>query len=427
MSLFDTIVAPITGTQRAAVATIRLSGPEAWRIAQQVFTPWPDEPASHRCYYGTFAHGDDGLLTLFRHGHSFTGEESAELSIHGSPVSVELLVRACLAQGARAAEPGEFTRQALLNGRVDLSQAEAIVEAIEARTERQLTHASRLREGALRREIDLIVETVLCVLAEIEAHVDFSEELGVFDRSAAIDRLSNALGRIQVLLDSAPLGKVLRDGFRVAIIGRPNVGKSSLLNKILGQDRAIVTDIPGTTRDTVEETIELDGILVRFIDTAGIRETTDPVEQLGIARSHQAVEEADLVLELVEPGQEEVTNIQGHVVVLNKVDLPGPRPSYHIAISARTGEGIDELLKLISDRFPDAGSAEITISVRHHPLLQSAHDHVRGAMGTLGMAIPFDLAVTHLREALSSLGEVTGATASADILDTVFSRFCIGK
>ncbi len=333
----DTIVAPITGNQSAAVAWVRISGPEAWRIASVVFKAWPTEPVSHRAVFGAYIYGDSGLALPFETGHSYTGEQSVELSLHGSTVSVRNLVESCLANGARLAEPGEFTLRAFLNGRLDLTQAEAVRDTVDAKTDGQLRAANFNRKGVLRREVSALREGVLTLLARVEASVDFSEEIGDLDRDHMARRRSRAiLEGLDRLLGTADAGMIVRNGYRIAIVGPPNAGKSSLLNALLGEDRSIVTAIAGTTRDYVEEVLEVAGIPVILIDTAGLRSTEDLVETIGIERTRSIASNADEVWYLYdaasgwtpEDDDDRPQAMDRPVIILaNKTDLRAPRPS----------------------------------------------------------------------------------------------------
>lgn len=436
-SPFDTIVAPITGTENAAVAVVRLSGPESWEIAAAVFAPWPDPAIPRMACYGHLANGDDGLCLLFEEGHSYTGERSVELSVHGSRASVAALIESCLAAGARLARPGEFTERAFLNGRIDLTQAEGVRDTIESLTQTQLRQANLLREGMLRDQIRLVRREVLGVLASVEASVDFSEEVGDFDREAGLERLGEAETKLQGLLATAEAGRILRRGYRIAIVGPPNAGKSSLLNLLLGFDRAIVTDVPGTTRDFVEESVDLGGLPCVITDTAGLRESEDAVERIGIERARKVAAAADEIWYVFDACEGWRSEDEEAVQALdrpfrrlqNKVDLNPSVPALDaVRISAITGAGVPELIRETAGRVLANGEErEVWINERHRPLLESAVGHLASARATLMQDLPFDLATVHLRAALNDLGEITGETATEDLLERVFSTFCIGK
>ncbi len=441
---FDTIVAPITGVQKAAVAVIRLSGPESWRIARQLFTPNIVSAQARYAYYGRFAHGDDGLLTLFADGHSFTGEETAEMSIHGSPASVRGLLDCCVERGARLAGPGEFTQRAFMHGRIDLTQAEAIRDVIESETAVQIQAAQRNRAGKLRAEIVEIAEALNSVLTAVEATTDFSEEIGELDAWVQVHRLEKGLAKVEHLLGTAATGEMIRQGALVAILGRPNAGKSSLLNAILRSDRAIVTPIPGTTRDVLETFVELNGFPVRLFDTAGVRATADEIEAEGVRRAREVAAKADLVLYVyaADEGWQDEDSAEiaalnsgsanegdsaptSRVIVLaNKADLADAERG--VPISALTGDGLAELFNQISDHLCEL-SASPVINARHQIELQTAAESIQLAMETLNSAMPTDLASVHLQTGIAALGRVIGESVSADILERIFRDFCIGK
>lgn len=425
----DTIVAPITGAGRAAVAILRLSGPKAWEITGKVFSPWPGVVEPRHILYGRFINGDDGLVFPFEEGRSFTGEQVAELSLHGSVASVESLLGECLKAGARLAEPGEFSLRAFLNGEIDLTEAEGIRETVDAATSAQLRQANAFRSGKVRAEIEMIRDLVISVLTAVEASTDFSEEIGDLDRDLARSKLANAREQIDRLLMTADIGCRVRTGATVAIVGAPNAGKSSLLNALLREDRAIVTAVPGTTRDTIEAMVELGGLPVRFVDTAGIRETLDEVERIGVDRSRRAIESADLVLHLIDlcrPEEMEISH--AHVLrVGNKVDLAPSGGFDGVRISALTGEGLDVLIAEIRGFLGDVQTAEIPILDRHAVLLEEARGAVMETMQTLDAPVPDDLAAVSLRSAARLLGEITGETTPPDVIDRIFHDFCIGK
>lgn len=434
----DLIVAPITGLQRAAVTVIRLSGPNAFACAQAVFPALPASAQPRHAYYGHAVTGDDGLALWFPEGHSYTGEDSVELSVHASPAGVQALLAACHAAGARPAGPGEFTQRAFLNGRLDLTQAEAVRATIEAETEAQLRAANANRDGALRAAIIAAREPLFHALAAVEASTDFSEEVGELDRSATHALVQQAQSRIAALIAQAQTGRILAEGLRIALVGRPNAGKSTLLNRLLGADRAIVTPIAGTTRDTLEERCQIGGLPCLLIDTAGLRDTDDPVERIGVERSRHALEHADAVLYLLDntlgwtPEDQELIALipEKPILVLgNKADLAPATPDRAVPISAQTGAGLSAITEwvLALAEIPDISAIAATVNPRQATALRAAQEALLEVEGVLTTDRPTDLAAVGLQSAIRSLGEITGETAAPDLLDQIFSRFCIGK
>jgi len=428
MPHFDPIVAIITGPGPSPVAGIRISGSGSHEVASAVMPALKGE--LRQAVYGTIADADDGIGILFDQ-HSFTGEESAEVFFHGSPASRRIILEAALANGARMAEPGEFTQRAFLNGRLDLTQAEAVVDIVEAETEAQLRLAQATTGGSLRMEVNTIVAALYKELALIEAHVDFSEELGEYNREAAIRNLTDLLVPMNHLLDSMQAGKIVREGIRIAILGRPNAGKSSLLNRVLSRDRAIVTAIPGTTRDTLEESVEIAGLKCVLIDTAGIRSTNDTIEQQGVERSLDESRTADLRwylydAELGWSTEDEATFAaltEPKMKVANKADIKAA--SDDLAISALTGLGLTKLYATVATFAPDLQRP--TIRERHLAPLKSARQATQDAIATLRSDVPEDLASVQIREAIASLGEITGEAAAEDMVTRIFRDFCLGK
>ncbi len=438
MTGFDDIIcAPITGPFRAPVALIRVSGGGSWKIATSIFTPLPSKPIPRNAYYGDILiegeRYDDGLLVLFEQGQSYTEEESFEISCHGSPQIVRAVLAEIARLGGRFARPGEFTERAFLNGRIDLTQAEAIREAIDSATDAQARRANLIRQGQLAKTVGEIESDIATVLAQAEATVDFSEEIGELDRDAAIHSIQNTIRKMDKLLARRQTARLIREGLRVALVGRPNVGKSSLMNAMLGLDRAIVTEIPGTTRDTIEETLSIGGFPVVLTDTAGLRSTDDPIEQIGVERSRRAVQLADEVWFLIEAPKGITTEDQALldaigrevVMVANKADL-GSQVSGQIVVSAITGEGLESLERHVLERFAAGDELPLT-NERHHEDLELAKQSLHFAAETLSSDLPTDVACVDLRGALQAVGRITGTTATDEVLDRVFRDFCIGK
>lgn len=425
-------MACVSGAPPAGVAVVRLSGAGSWDIAASIFHPFPTSPESHRAYYGKLNSGDDGLALLFASGQSFTGEETVEFQIHGSRSSIESCLASCMSAGARMAKPGEFSERAFLHGRIDLTQAEAIRDTIEAQTESQMRQANLIRSGALRAQLSQIQALITSVRAQIEAVVDFSEEIGDLDRSVAIAMLREATKKVAALLQTRDAGQFLRNGVRIAIAGLPNAGKSSLMNWILGRNRVIVHERPGTTRDYVEESVQIGKALVTLIDTAGLRLADDEVEKEGIERARQIIESADLVWYLVdsqvgltEADRAEIASItRPKCLVPTKGDLTGN----DAAISSVAGTGI-ERLELHLNEFCGSEIWETSplIRPRYEPHLQRVSESLVRAIETLDSDLPFDLASVMLQLATEEIGQITGESASGDVLDSIFRDFCIGK
>lgn len=453
-SLDDTIAAISTPIGQGGIGLVRMSGPDALKIARALFQPARGKAdwKSFRLQYGHIVDPDDEqrvdevLVSYMPAPHTYTRQDVVEINCHGGIAPLRKVLDLVLHQGARPAEPGEFTLRAFLNGRIDLAQAEAVLDIVNAHTEAALRLAVDQLDGRLSREVRHVRERLVSVMAYLEATIDFVED-DIPPRDVVPD-LREAADALEHLLRGADQGIICREGIRTAIIGRPNVGKSSLLNALLRTDRAIVTPVPGTTRDTLEETLNLSGIPLVLVDTAGIANAaTDPVERLGIERSRDALRRADLILMVVdgsEPLQQEdaeiarLTEGRPTVVAVNKTDLPetadlsGFLPGAPRArISALMGEGLDALRETILDKVlggevMQSDSIFVT-STRHKEALSRAVEHVQGALDTLERGMPADFVTIDLRAALDGLGEITGQAFTEDLLDNIFSNFCIGK
>ena len=457
----DTIAAIATGHAPTAIGIVRVSGEGCFALCDKVFRaansrPFSGQP-SHKMVFGEMLDGqgrviDHGLSVRFPGPHSYTGEDSAEFHCHGSPVVLRELLSALFAAGARQAKAGEFTQRAFLNGRLDLTQAEAVIDLIDAETAAAARNAAAQLDGGLRRVLEPIQNALLDITSRFYAVVDYpDEDIEDVRPEQVAEALSSAEQHLTALLATCQRGKVLKSGVRTAIVGRPNAGKSSLLNALAGYERAIVTDIPGTTRDTVEESVLCGGVLLRLIDTAGIRDTEDIVEQKGVERSRQAITSADLVLAVVD-GTEKPTGVgeifrlaaecPHWIAVYTKRDLappymvlasspaPAAPPAASVSLSSVTGEGLDKLEKAVSSLFPagdpkEAGS--LLTDQRQEEAVRRARDAVRRAKDALDSGLTPDAVLTDAEEALDSLGELTGRTAKEEIVSSIFSRFCVGK
>ena len=441
-------VATAVAAGEGSVSIVRISGPDAERIGQSLFDAPGDQPwESHRVLYGHVrdpASGervDEALLLLMRAPRSFTRETVVELHCHGGLICVQRVLELVLAAGARRALPGEFSQRAFLNGRLDLTRAEAISELVTARSRRAAQLAMAGLDGGLQRRIGGLRERLLDQLAELEARVDFEEDLPPLDGLAVAEELQRVQVELRQLVADGQRGQLLRDGLKVAILGRPNVGKSSLLNLLSRSDRAIVTDLPGTTRDLVESELVLQGVPLTLLDTAGIRDTEDRVEQLGIERSRAAVQSADVVLLLFDLTQgwtdadqvllDSIPAEVPHLVVANKADqvsAADPAPA-QLCISALTGAGHDHLVEALLRRCGHGGEQglQVALNRRQQDLAAAAAASLGASLEAAQQQLPWDFWTIDLRAAVRALGEITGEEVSEAVLDRVFSRFCIGK
>jgi tRNA modification GTPase len=442
-----TIAAVATPPGMGAVSMIRISGPEAIRVAELATggaaSGQPARQAMHRRVKDARGESiDDGLLTVFPGPRSYTGEDCVEFTGHGGILATRMVLERFLECGAVPAGPGEFTRRAFLNGKLDLTQAEGVMDLISAQTRLSLRAARSQLEGTLGRRTAEARDALLETLAHLEAWIDFPEEdIDPQTGEALRSRVRGVLATVESLLATADQGRVLREGVRTVIFGEPNVGKSSLLNRLLGFERAIVSDIAGTTRDTIEETINLGGIPLRLVDTAGVREAADIIEAEGIQRTVRQIEAADLLLEIADasrPKPEDAVfpaSAAKHLLVLNKTDL-GEHPSWHgtvaVRLSCNTGEGFDHLTETIRDSLHlgevDWGEHAVAINARHQQSLAIARGALVAALELLDdPSSDAELAAIDLREALDALGEIPGRVDTEDLLGVIFSSFCIGK
>jgi tRNA modification GTPase len=454
--LLDTIAAISTPIGEGGLAVVRLSGVEAFLVADKIFKPigkqslGASKAGTHTVQYGQVVRDgkviDEVMLTVFRAPRTFTREDMVEISCHGGLLPAKLILDAVLASGARLATPGEFTKRAFLNGRIDLAQAEAVAEVIHSRTELALAAANEQLAGKLSRRIEELRDRLIKTLAHIEAHIDFpDEDISPDTREQLLGRIREAITFIDGVLKNATEGQILRRGIRAAIIGKPNAGKSSLLNQLLARERAIVSPIPGTTRDTIEETANIRGIPVVFVDTAGLRESTDAIEVEGVRRSRESLAKAELVLHVVDSSEpvasgdlEYLRDIDSkkRIVVFNKIDLGGNRiqrsnDAVDVRVSCVTGEGVEELKDKIKELVwsgkVSGEMLEVMINSRHQEALERTRRHLQNTLDAFEQNAPLELAAMDLRIATNAIGEIVGKTTTEDLLDSIFSQFCIGK
>ena len=455
MYLRDTIAAISTPVGEGGIGIIRVSGPGSLPIARSIFRAKSNGGLkSHRFSYGAVVHPetgdllDEAMLVFMKAPNSYTREDVVEIQCHGGTLVVSRILSLVVAEGARLAEPGEFTKRAFLNGRIDLVQAEAIMDVISSRTEASLALAQHQREGLLSRRIAGVQDGILYALAYVEALIDFpEEELDLAVERDVLGRVAPALAELETLISGFDEGRVLRDGVSVVIAGKPNVGKSSLLNTLLREKRAIVTAVPGTTRDVIEEVVNINGLPVKLLDTAGIRDSEDQVEQEGVRLSLERIPKADLVLFVVDgsatfTGEDQAIlaaiGSKSVIVVRNKSDLPAScvlpleLSAATVSISTVTGGGIPDLRGAIHASFMHGRAIDsrefVAVShARHRDALLKSQQALIRFSANLQAGVNMELLPIDLRDALDALGEVTGATTADDVLDRIFSSFCIGK
>ena len=453
-----TIAAISTALGTGGIAVIRISGSDAVKIADKVFSGKDkllDVP-SHTVHYGFIKNADgervdEVLATVMRAPRTFTREDVVEISTHGGITASNNVLDCIIKAGAYMAEPGEFTKRAFLNGRIDLSQAEAVIDIINAKNELSKRNALSQLQGTLSKEIASVRQELVHLAAQMQVIIDYPDEdladITVLDIKNVCQKCRD---RVEKLLKTADSGKILRDGIKTAIVGKPNVGKSSLLNSLAREERSIVTDVAGTTRDIIEEYINLNGIPLLLVDTAGIRSTDDVVEKIGVEKSRQSIEDADLVIAvldgsaLLDDEDREVlsaTRNKNRIILINKTDLGQSKyleavkvksgKSPVLEISAKTGSGLDELYETIRRTYNlgeiERGDSAIITNMRHKSALLDASAALMRAVDAINTGMPSDIASIDINAAIESLGEITGETVSEDIVNTIFHEFCVGK
>jgi tRNA modification GTPase len=446
----DTIAAVATPSGVGAISIIRVSGPDSFKAADHIFKGKGKiaDAATHTIHYGRIVSKndeliDDVLISVFRTPHSYTGEDSIEISTHGNPFIAEKILKLLAHNGIRMAEPGEFTRRAFMNGRLDLAQAEAVIDVINSRTEASLKGSRSQLDGFLSAKVNQLRESIINASSFIELELDFAEEdIEFINHDELLIRIDNITSEIDKLLASYSFGRIIKDGVNVALVGMPNVGKSSLLNYMLKESRAIVSAIPGTTRDVIREELSIDGILFRLFDTAGIRVSEDEIEIEGVARSREAIKSADVILFLndIQNGlntglYDEIALLAGKekiLTVVNKIDLPhGSKFKADVCISALTGEGISSLFSKLKEKALGTSTysekSAVVSNLRHYECLKKAKENLMAARESVTGRYSGEFIAVDLRGAATSLSEIIGEVTTDDILNNIFMKFCIGK
>lgn len=446
----DTIAAIATPFGTGAIAIIRVSGQKAVSIVNNIFKGKTDleSSATHTIHYGRIVDSsnliiDDVLISIFRSPNSYTGEDSVEINTHGNTLITKKVIKILIEKGARIAEPGEFTKRAYLNNKIDLSQAEAVLDIISSRTEASLLGARNQLNGLLSAKVNELRQKLIDSASFVELELDFAEEdLELIQNSELFDRISKIIVELDSLLRTYSFGKIIKDGVNVALVGKPNVGKSSLLNYLLKESRAIVSAIPGTTRDVIREDLSIDGILFRLFDTAGIRLTVDEIEKEGVLRSRDVIKNADIVIlieDVFHNGSdkllEEVKSLSkpGKIIkVINKIDLErNPGKEADVFISALTGEGIDILFKKLKQvSFGNSNYTEksaIVSNIRHYNCLKNAKENLEKSLISIKNNYSGEFIAVDIRNSVINLAEIIGEVSSEDVLNNIFSKFCIGK
>ena len=459
----ETIAAISTAIGNGGIGIIRMSGKESFEILQKIFRNNKNEKIDlnkikgYTIQYGTIVDAktnekiDEVLVSFFKNPKSYTREDMCEINSHGGMVVEKQILEQCLKNGAILAEPGEFTKRAFLNGRIDLSQAESIMDLINSKTEKESKASINQLQGDLSNKINEIRHDLLDIMADIEAQIDYPEyDLEEVTNSRALEVLESTKNKLEALKDSFRSGKILKEGIKTAIIGRPNAGKSSLLNQILREERAIVSEIEGTTRDTIEEFITIKGIPLKIIDTAGIRQTVDKIEEIGVKKALEIAKEAELVLVILDNTKEltkedkeilKIAENKNSIILLNKVDLKENNLEENeevkkinkkiIKISAKNGNGIEELYNEIEKMFQienlETDGEIIITNIRHKNQIENGLKNINEAIKAVNNNLPIDIISISIKQTLEDLGKITGANVSEDIINEIFSKFCLGK
>lgn len=459
----ETIAAISTATGNGGIGIIRMSGENCFNILEKVFRTSKNNKINIEKIKGyTIQYGyiidnktneiiDEVLVSFFKNPKSYTRENMCEINSHGGMVVEKRILEECLKNGAILAEPGEFTKRAFLNGRIDLSQAESIIDIINSKTEKEAKASINQLQGYLSENIGKIRHELLDIMADIEASIDYPEyDIEEVTNSKAIKLLENVKSKLEILEESFNSGKVLKEGIKTAIIGRPNAGKSSLLNTILKEERAIVSDIEGTTRDTIEELVTIKGIPLKIIDTAGIRKTSDKIEEIGVEKALKVAEDADLILAIIDNTKElneedlKILNLvknKNAIILLNKIDLKENNLEKNeniinankkvIKISTKNREGIEELYKEIEKMFNikeiDIDSGNLVTNIRHKNQITNSIKNINEAINAINLNLPIDIISISIKETLEDLGKITGDNVGEDIINEIFSKFCLGK